>query len=372
MCIRDRATNDILWDWDLLTGDHWWSPNACEKFGYDPHKEPNIDAWSGRLHPEDRERVLDLVGHAIHTEISTLSAEYRFQLADGTYGYFLDRAHIVRDEAGVAVRMIGAMIDVTGPRRAYASLEEAYRRFQAMSQELHTVESNERRRLSRELHDEVGQLLTSLKFDLTSVKRSVAGRSAGVGVRGQERLARALDTTDQLFTRLRRIVRALRPPVLEELGLKAGLEALIADVHARTRLRCALVFEQAPRRGARQPTLETAFYRSVQELLTNVIRHAQATTVSILVQQSRREWRLTVTDDGVGFDVAGLSPLGRFGLRGIRERVEILAGHVEISSRVDSGTTVQVCIPVGTTADGAAAAGVPSASASRRRKPVHE
>jgi PAS domain S-box-containing protein len=367
-----QATNDILWDWDLLTGDHWWSPNACEKFGYDPHKEPNIDAWSGRLHPEDRERVLDLVGHAIHTEISTLSAEYRFQLADGTYGYFLDRAHIVRDEAGVAVRMIGAMIDVTGPRRAYASLEEAYRRFQAMSQELHTVESNERRRLSRELHDEVGQLLTSLKFDLTSVKRSVAGRSAGVGVRGQERLARALDTTDQLFTRLRRIVRALRPPVLEELGLKAGLEALIADVHARTRLRCALVFEQAPRRGARQPTLETAFYRSVQELLTNVIRHAQATTVSILVQQSRREWRLTVTDDGVGFDVAGLSPLGRFGLRGIRERVEILAGHVEISSRVDSGTTVQVCIPVGTTADGAAAAGVPSASASRRRKPVHE
>ena len=367
-----QATNDILWDWDLLTGDHWWSPNACEKFGYDPHKEPNIDAWSGRLHPEDRERVLDLVGHAIHTEISTLSAEYRFQLADGTYGYFLDRAHIVRDEAGVAVRMIGAMIDVTGPRRAYASLEEAYRRFQAMSQELHTVESNERRRLSRELHDEVGQLLTSLKFDLTSVKRSVAGRSAGVGVRGQERLARALDTTDQLFTRLRRIVRALRPPVLEELGLKAGLEALIADVHARTRLRCALVFEQAPRRGARQPTLETAFYRSVQELLTNVIRHAQATTVSILVQQSRREWRLTVTDDGVEFDVAGLSPLGRFGLRGIRERVEILAGHVEISSRVDSGTTVQVCIPVGTTADGAAAAGVPSASASRRRKPVHE
>lgn len=367
-----QATNDILWDWDLVTGDHWWSPNACEKFGYDPQKEPSIDAWSGRLHPEDRERVLDMVSRAIQTEISTLSAEYRFQLADGTYGYFLDRAHIVRNEAGVAIRMIGAMIDVTEPRRAYASLEEAYRRFQVMSQELHMVESNERRRLSRELHDEVGQLLTSLKFDLTSVKRSVTGRSAGAGGRGQERLARALDTTDQLFTRLRRIVRALRPPVLEELGLKAALEALIADVQARTRLRCAMGFEQTPRRGARQPTLETAFYRIVQELLTNVIRHAHATTVSILIQQSRREWRLTVIDDGVGFDVAGLSPVGGFGLRGIRERVEILAGHVEISSRVDSGTTVQVRIPVGSTPDGAAGAGARSVPASRRRKPVHE
>ena len=267
--------------------------------------------------------------------------------------------------------MIGAMIDVTAPRRAYASLEEAYRRFQAMSQELHTVESNERRRLSRELHDEFGQLLTSLKFDLASVKR-VAARSSVAGGRSQERLARALETTDLLFARLRQIVRVLRPPVLEQLGLKAGLEALIADVQARTGLRCSLVFEQSHRRGARLPTLETAFYRIVQELLTNVIRHVHATTVSILVQRNRREWRLTVTDDGVGFDVDALSPLGGFGLRGIRERAEILAGQVEISSGVDAGTTVQVRIPVSSTPDRSAEGRASPGPASRRRKPVHE
>ena len=141
-----------------------------------------------------------MVSQAIQTDVRTFVAEYRFLLADGTYGNFLDRAHIVRNEAGVGVRMIGAMIDVTAPRRAYASLEEAYRRFQAMSQELHMVESNERRRLSRELHDEVGQLLTSLKFDLASVKRSVAGRSTAAAGRGQDRLARALETTDLFCT----------------------------------------------------------------------------------------------------------------------------------------------------------------------------
>ena len=367
-----EATNDILWDWDLLTGGHWWSPNACDKFGYDPRTETSIDAWSNRLHPEDKERILGMVSQAIQTDVRTFVAEYRFLLADGTYGNFLDRAHIVRNEAGVGVRMIGAMIDVTAPRRAYASLEEAYRRFQAMSQELHMVESNERRRLSRELHDEVGQLLTSLKFDLASVKRSVAGRSTAAAGRGQDRLARALETTDLLFARLRQIVRVLRPPVLEELGLKAGLEAMIADVQARTGLRCSLVFEQAHRRAGRLPTLETAFYRIVQELLTNVTRHAHATTVSILVQRSRREWRLTVTDDGVGFDVEGLSPMAGFGLRGIRERVEILAGRVEIHSRMDSGTTVEVCIPVGAVPDESAGSDVTSAPAPRRRKPVHE
>ncbi len=368
-----EATNDILWDWDLVTNEHWWSPNACDKFGYDPRAELSVNAWIGRLHPEDREHILALVEKAIRSDARTLAAEYRFQLADGRFGYFLDRAHIVRDEAGAAIRMIGAMIDVTGPKRAYASLEEAYRRFQAMSQELQMVESNERRRLSRELHDEVGQLLTSLKFDLTSVTRSVAGRSKALGGRSQERLARALETTDLLFTRLRQIVRALRPPVLEELGLKAGLEALIADVQARTGLHCSLVFEQGERRAARFPTLETAFYRIVQELLTNVIRHAKATTVFVAVKSGRREWELSVKDDGIGFDVAGLSPTGGFGLRGIRERVEILAGQVEIVSRPETGTSVHVLIPVGPEPDGSLGTDNPVASSPRRRrKVVHE
>ncbi len=368
-----EATNDILWDWDLVTNEHWWSPNACDKFGYDPRIEPSVNAWTGRLHPEDREHILTLVENAIRSDVRTLAAEYRFQLADGSFGYFLDRAHIVRDETGVAIRMIGAMIDVTEPKRAYASLEEAYRRFQAMSQELQMVESNERRRLSRELHDEVGQLLTSLKFDLTSVKRNVAGGNKALGGRSQQRLARALETTDLLFTRLRQIVRALRPPVLEELGLKAGLEALIADVQARTGVHCSLVCEQGERRAARFPTLETAFYRIVQELLTNVIRHAHATTVFIAVKSGRREWELTVKDDGIGFDVAGLSPTGGFGLRGIRERVEILAGRLQIVSRPETGTSVHVLIPVSPEPDGSSGTENPAAPSLRRwRKVVHE
>jgi PAS domain S-box-containing protein len=368
-----QATNDVLWDWDLVTNDHWWSPNAREKFGYDPLLEPSIDAWILRLHPEDKESILEIARQAIQSDVQTLAAEYRFRLADGTYGYFLDRAHIVRNEAGTAIRMIGAMIDVTGPKRAYASLEEAYRRFQAMSQELQMVESNERRRLSRELHDELGQLLTSLKFDLTSVKRSVAVRPKALGPRSQERLARALETTDLLFVRLRQIVRALRPPVLEELGLKAGLEALIADVQARTGLRCSLVFEQGERGPSRFPTLETALYRIVQELLTNVIRHARATNVAIAITSVQQAWRMTVKDDGIGFDVAGLAPTGGFGLRGLRERVEILGGQVEILSSPKTGTWVQVVIPVSSEPEPARVTDHKATrSRRRRRKAVDE
>jgi len=367
-----EATQDVLWDWNVVTDERWWSPNAGEKFRYDSRLEGSMDAWSRRLHPEDKARILTMMKQTVQSDMRSFSAEYRFQLADGSYGHFLDRAHIVRNKSGAALRMIGAMIDVTGPRLAYASLEEAYRRLQAMSQELQMVESNERRRLSRELHDEIGQLLTSLKFDLAAFNRSLAGPSRAVSKRSQERLTRALETTDLLFTRLRQVVRALRPPVLEELGLKAGLEALLADVHARTGLQCSLHFEEGDSRAGRFPTLETAFYRIVQELLTNVVRHAKAKTVSVTLMPGRQEWRMTVKDNGIGFDVTKLFPTGGFGLRGIRERVEILAGQVEIVSSPESGTCVEVRIPVGRKSKDAPRELKRALSPRRRRNTVHE
>lgn len=340
-----KATNDILWDWDLVTGGHWWSPNACEKFGYDPNAEPDVRAWTERIHPDDRDRVLALVEHALASEATSLSEEYRFRLADGSYGYFYDRGQIVRDASGQAIRMIGAMIDVTFSKRAYASLETAYQRLQSMSRELQTVESNERRRLSRELHDEVGQLLTGLKFDLQAARQALGDTNAAAVARVRERTLRALETTDELFARLRRIVRALRPTVLDELGLKEALEAMVSDVQSRSDLVCAVSVEGEHVEARMDPTVETALYRMAQELATNVVRHAQAMTMSVVLTVDSRHWTLTVQDDGVGFDSQSESISG-MGIRGIRERAEILGGRVDFSSMPGAGSTVTVWIPL--------------------------
>ncbi|MBI3806561.1 MAG: PAS domain S-box protein [Nitrospirae bacterium] len=341
-----EATRDILWDWDLVTDEHWWSPNARERFGYDPNAEPSIDAWTNRLHHDDRDKVLALVKHALSSNLRVFSGEYRFRLADGSYGHFYDRGQIVRDPSGKPTRMIGAMIDVTGAKQAYASLQEAYRRLQAMANELQRVESNERRRLSRELHDEVGQLLTALKFDLESMRRGGIGKRKLPPIQVTERLTRALETTDLLFTRLRLIVRALRPPVLEALGLKAALESLAADVQAHTGLACSVVIEGNDRQPGLAPTRETALYRIAQELLTNVIRHAQAKTASISLAIDPDHWILVVEDDGIGFDPTALPLAGGVGLRGIRERVEILGGRIDFTSQHGQGTLAVVWIPV--------------------------
>ena len=341
-----EATQDILWDWDLSTDTRWWSQNGQEKFDCDLNGMPDDKAWALRLHPDDRDGILALVQDALSSNLRMFSGEYRFRLANGSYGHFYDRAYILRDGSGKPTRVIGAMIDVTGAKQAYSSLQEAYRRLQAMANELQTVESNERRRLSRELHDEVGQLLTALKFDLESVRRKSIGKKKLTTTQVAERLTRALETTDLLFTRLRQIVRALRPPVLEELGLRAALESLIRDIQARTGLLCSVIIENDGHRTGLAPTLETALYRIAQELLTNVTRHAQAKTTSVRLMLDRDHWILTVEDDGIGFDPATLPPAGGVGLRGIRERVEILGGRVDVTSRQGQGTSAVIWIPV--------------------------
>ncbi len=340
-----EAANDILWDWDLITGAHWWSPNACEKFGYDPNTEPDIQAWTARIHPDDRDRVLALVERALASAATSLSEEYRFRLSDGSYGYFYDRGQIIRDASGRPIRMIGAMIDVTFSKRAYASLETAYQRLQSMSRELQTVESNERRRLSRELHDEVGQLLTGLKFDLEATRQALSDKSAVAVTRAHERTLRALETTDELFARLRRIVRALRPPVLEELGLKEALEAMISDIQSRSELVCLVSIEGDDIEAQLDPTIEAALYRMTQELATNVVRHARAMTMAVTLTVDSQYWMLTVEDDGIGFDPK-VEAISGMGMRGIRERTEILGGRVDFSSVPGSGSTVTVWIPV--------------------------
>lgn len=130
------ATNDVLWDRDLETDKYWWSDSAKQKFGYDPEREPSIEVWRSRLHPEDRERVLASLDQALESGQTFWFGEYRFRLADGSDAVIFDRGHIVRDSAGKPVRMIGAMIDITQRKRAEQLLrqsEERYRRLIAVS-----------------------------------------------------------------------------------------------------------------------------------------------------------------------------------------------------------------------------------------------
>ena len=196
----------------------------------------------------------------------------------------------------------------------------------------------ERRRLARELHDETGQALTSMILGLKSLEEQVEGESAMAAI-GELR-----ELVVETLRDVRQLAVELRPKALDDFGLVAALERLTSAFSDQTGI--AVDF-QAPKSSERlQQDVETALYRTVQESLTNVVKHARAQSVSVLVSQRNGKVSAVVEDDGIGFEPDSVRE-GGFGLVGMRERLALVGGRLRIESRADgSGTTIAVEVPV--------------------------
>lgn len=207
-----------------------------------------------------------------------------------------------------------------------------------LSQQLVKTQEAERKSLSRELHDHVGQMLTALRMELGTAERSR-------GAAGQQ-FAQAITESKHLSETMLRTVRdlamGLRPSMLDDFGLKPALEWLARDVARRCDLRIDLTVD-----GELEPLPDahrTCIYRVVQEALTNCVRHARATRVTVAVIGRSTSLELSVEDDGVGADLA--LPRAGLGLIGLDERVRDLGGRLEIDSRPGQGTALRVIVPV--------------------------
>jgi signal transduction histidine kinase len=142
------------------------------------------------------------------------------------------------------------------------------------------------------------------------------------------------------------MIRGLRPAVLEELGLVPAIEALAAEVQDRSGLCSRVLTDGTDLATSVGPELEGTLYRIEQELLTNVVRHAKATAATIMLSSSDGWVRLVVQDNGRGFNIGVLPPKAQFGLRGVRERAELLGGRIEFQSEPGKGTIVTVSLPI--------------------------
>ncbi|HET7461984.1 MAG TPA: PAS domain S-box protein [Longimicrobium sp.] len=206
--------------------------------------------------------------------------------------------------------------------------------------QLVTAEEQERARLSRELHDSVGQVVTALLLGLKALEREPGGPPAGVA--DLERLA------GQIAREIHHVAAALRPPALDRLGLRRALEAHLEEWSRRYGVAC----DYQPLNVDDQrfePEVETTLFRAVQEGLTNVARHAGARTVTLVLERRPGTVGVILEDDGAGFDVEpameAAARARRMGLPGLRERVELLGGTLEVESAPGSGTTLFVRLP---------------------------
>ncbi len=237
---------------------------------------------------------------------------------------------------------IGAVLDGAELTRRLRERTADLKRLSARMIQYH---EDERRRLSRELHDETAQVFSALKLQL-----GLLGERPDVGRAAAGDLERALSLVDEGMRSIRSVTETLRPAVLDELGLIAAMRSIIDDFTERCGLEVeASLPEQAP---VLDGDVELALYRGLQESLTNVLRHARARRVSVALAQHEGRITLRVEDDGRGLSggvsLDGLERTGRMGLAGMRDRVEALGGALALKRGKNGGTVVLISLPVST------------------------
>jgi signal transduction histidine kinase len=200
--------------------------------------------------------------------------------------------------------------------------------------------SRERNRLARELHDTLAHTLSGVAVQLEAA-RSLWEPEPGAA---REMLEQALASTRDGLGAARRAIHALRVDRLEDLGLALAIRDLARSTAARAGLSLELQMPESV--GDLDPAVEQAVYRIADEALANAARHAQARDLLVRLERTVDELKLTVADDGQGFDTGQLPPEGHYGLQGMRERAELAGGELEIESQAGKGTTVRLCVEV--------------------------
>ncbi len=243
----------------------------------------------------------------------------------------------LRDSDGRIVRFISIFSDITERKRNEEELQEYQSRLRELAEFLQTVREEERSRIARELHDELGQSLTALRIDLNWLR----GKCVGAGPQVGERLGASLGLVERTVDAVRRISEDLRPRMLDDLGLAAAVEHHVARFSERTGIAVDLAMnrEEFDLDGRTATTI----FRVVQEALTNIARHAGASRATVRIEESDAAIRLCIEDDGRGLEQnAGQKT---FGLLGMRERIKMLGGELEIAGAPGRGTRIEARIP---------------------------
>jgi signal transduction histidine kinase len=226
--------------------------------------------------------------------------------------------------------------------QAQARLGEAYDRLRKLTRRLEAAKEEERHRIARELHDEMGPALTAVIINLQLIE----------GTLDREKTARwitdSIEIADRMVQQVRDLSLALRPPLLDEVGLLSAVRAYLESQAERTGLE--IMIEAPETIDTLPPEIEITAFRVIQEAVSNVIRHAHAQTIEVRLKREADGVTLVIRDDGIGFEaasaLAGAAPGSALGLLGMQERVRALGGSFEINSSRRQGTSVTVHLPM--------------------------
>jgi PAS domain S-box-containing protein len=458
------ATNDVIWDWNLLTNEIWWNNNFYKLFGHSKQKlYTHVDAWINGIHPEDRKRVTEGLNAVVNSGKDFWYDEYRHLKSDGSVLFVYDRGFVLHDEQHKPYRMIGSMLDITELKKAedeitkeknlsdsiinslpgvfylynkagkflrwnrnfemvsgysedeiihmhpldffdtedkalltekignvfisgednvqanflskskekmpyyftgkaiayhgeiclmgvgidfsekikaQQEIEDAAVKLHQLTAHLQEIREMERKRIGREIHDELGQQLTAIKLDVSWIDKKIPEDFPVL----KEKLKNIISLLNGSNQSIRRILSELRPTILDDYGLVEALDWLGKQFTDTTSIPVSF----NSNRGLLdlpEPVVMCIF-RVYQEALTNITRYANASHVTTILNISNELLVFTVKDDGDGFDTQNAGNRTSFGILGMKERVLSLKGNFTLSSESRKGTTINISIPI--------------------------
>jgi PAS domain S-box-containing protein len=329
------------WRWEVAADRLAWSDVLWEIHGFEPPAPRMTYAeFLEYIHPDDRSRVNGIIG-AARRAASPFEYEHRILRADGAARTLYSRGEVLRDAAGEAQVISAITQDLTEQKAIEEELRSSREQLRQLSSHLQAAREEERTRMSREIHDELGGTLTALKMDVARLAKNAETLTPA---ELRERAATMSAMLDNSVHTVRRIASDLRPGILDDFGLAAAIDWQLQEFGERAGLE--FDYDANTEDFNLDPASSTALFRLFQEMLTNVARHAQATRVSVRVESTPDELVLEVRDNGRGISDNEIVNAKSLGLLGMRERVHLLGGQLSITGQPGRGTTVLVRVPL--------------------------
>jgi len=330
----------IEWDKDLRITR--WSGQAEKMFGWKASEvlgKSMFDSDFVIVHGEDQPQVNKIINELIHGSGDRNINLNRNYTKDGKIIYCEWYNSALRDEEGNVITILTLGHDVSERKEAEDKLNESYRQIRSLSEHLQNIREEERTRIAREVHDELGQQITVLQMGISWLSKKVGDTSYII----KEKLQDLMEILDATVQSVRRILYELRPQLLD-LGLDSALEYHLKDFEKHSGIKTS--FNEPKEELELNDSIKTGLFRIFQESLTNVVKHSEASHVYVDLVKEGKYLILRIKDNGKGFDKQGITKKNTLGILGMQERCEMMGGRFNIESNPGKGTTVTVTMPL--------------------------
>lgn len=333
------------WQWDLETNELSWSEELCKIVGVSKESQPKTyEDFLALLHPDDREKTDKFLKEACKTE-KEYGFEHRILRSDGEVKTLFGRVLVETDEKGKPLTMIGTGHDITEIKETEQKLQIYSRRLKKLSARQEKIREEERHRVAREIHDDLGQMLIVLKMNVSlAIKRREKEYGERFISRYSDEISEVIRGIDKIVESVQRITTELRPEVLDDLGLKEAIEWQGREFEKRSGIKLEFVHtdDSFNRLNFEQSTM---VFRIFQSMLNNIHMHAEASKVDVFLGKDDEYLVLDVRDNGIGITKEDIEQSDSLGILRMRERSEDLGGHIEFKGETGRGTTVTLKIP---------------------------